>query len=180
MLLVHHMFCWVTQARALLMLQFPAVKHPLVPSSLGLGGPGLTESPESMRPVKDSAPSSVGTLLKAFAVREQLQCPGPVPPRAWVHPHKPPAWAGGPGIMGLERAGDAGSNLHIGELLGEVPPRQQGALGRPTCLDGGGFSSAHMHKTLSRRCCSSSASPHRPSTNKTQQGGAPGTLTILC
>lgn len=41
MLLVHHMFCWATQAGHCLMPRLPAAKHPLVPSSPGLGGPGL-------------------------------------------------------------------------------------------------------------------------------------------
>ena len=145
MLLVPHTFCWVTQAGHCLMPWFPAAKHPLVPSSPGLGGPGLTESPQSTSPVKDPAPSSVGTLLKPFAVRERPQCPGPVPPRAWVHPHESPAQAGGPGVTGLEGAGDAGSNLHVVELLGEVLQPQQGGLGRPTRTDGGGCSSAHTH-----------------------------------
>lgn len=67
MLLVHHMFCWVTQAGHCLMPWFCPAKQPLAPSSVGLGEPGLTESPEG---VKDSAPSGVGTLLKVWALLE--------------------------------------------------------------------------------------------------------------
>jgi len=64
-------------------------------------GPGLTEPPASTSPTTDRAPSSAGTPLKAFAVREQPRSlaepgsPSRVPSPGW--------WPGHPGAGGSGR-----------------------------------------------------------------------------